>query len=450
MRLIVTSACLLLIAAASACAETLEDATEGERATLERLIAATDWPRRALATMRLERYDGAQSLAWLERLRRDRAWQVRCFALRALSVRAEDLAIDLDDESHPRVVRCGLRHGATLTTDRLERGIENLASSSDLDLRLLAVELAFAAGDEARFEEATDTLKAVVNRMSRGEAGALAPRLSILTHTRGLWRPFEWRRWILDKGRGLELRDAPRRDPAPPKLAGLSGERFAALEDYLDTLHRRPLDLAICLDCTSSMSDELAAAQGGVTDLLAFVGDVVGGLRFGVVGYRDRGSRFTTKAWDFTADPNEAREHLWQLTADGGGDSREAVFEAMQLAYGKLSWRWPNPPPVDEPATEGPRLVLIVIGDAPPHVGFGTKCAEMAEKAGALGLTTHAIEVAKEPVDHFDAIAKAGRGRLVRVDETDTLIPQIAGLAMGEAFAEELAEFFELYLELCR
>ena len=148
----------------------------------------------------------------------------------------------------------------------------------------------------------------------------------------------------------------------PSLLARLEPDQFAGLEDYMSKLSQRELDLAICLDCTASMSGEIGAAQGGIDDMMVFVGDVVASVRVGLVAYRDERDEFETKAWDFNSDIAKVRQQLWSLSADGGGDAPEAVYPAMKLACTQLNWR------------TSAEKVLVIVGDAPPHVGYGGMC----------------------------------------------------------------------------
>src|SRR5262245_47519615 len=63
----------------------LKDANETERATIDHLLTDSAWPRRAIGAVRLERYGCDESRAKLVQLLHDPAWQVRAFAIRALS-----------------------------------------------------------------------------------------------------------------------------------------------------------------------------------------------------------------------------------------------------------------------------------------------------------------------------------------------------------------------------
>ena len=94
----------------------------------------------------------------------------------------------------------------------------------------------------------------------------------------------------------------------------------------------------------------------------------------------------------------------------------------------------------------------MLIGDAPPHVGLGAPCIEMAARASRNGLTTHVIEADTRHVKHFAEIAEAGRGRCVSMPAGGdvSLIAEIAGLTLGERFETAMREFFQTYLALCR
>jgi len=422
----------------------LAAATTAERATLDRFMNASTWLRRAVAAMRLERYGDGESLALLQRLRGDPAWQVRAYAIRSLARRGVPEAEDwFADEQEPRVVRTLLRHRYTFDRGRLERGMRFLLRSNSFEDWMLAAELGAASGNEDLRELAKDTTRKIILRMDRAEGGALSARLAVLTGQPDLRRQYLWQDWLMKSGRRFDIVPAyaidEGRPAAPSLLATLPSDRFAALEDYMTQLKRKKLDLAICLDCTASMYSEIAEAQAGLDDLMLFVGDAVGELRVAVVAYRDRRDEFKTKAWDFTSDLDQARSQLWLLSADGGGDSPEAVHDALELAYTKLTWR----PESDK--------VLVLVGDAPPHLGLGTLCADMAGKAHELAqFKTHAIQAEGKPVKHFDEIAKAGGGKCITLEEDGALIAEITGLSIGDTFEPEFTEFFEVYLELCR
>jgi hypothetical protein len=291
---------------------------------------------------------------------------------------------------------------------------------------------------------ARETCKSVILKMNRVESGVLSPRLAAVTGQRDLRRFYEWKNWLMKSGRRFSVAPAFALEegvgPQPlSRIAQLESEQVAGIEAYMTTMAQTELDLAILLDCTASMFGEIAAAQAGVDDMMRFVSDIVASARIAVVGYRDDHDDWETRFWDFTSSIDEARQQLWTLTADGGGDHPEAVFPAMKLAFTKLTWR--------KESTK----VLVLVGDAPPHVGEGGLCVKLAERAKVeAGLITHVIQVEGKEVKHFPEIAKSGTGRCVTLEDDDRLIAEIAGLSLADRYEDELAEFFRTYLDLCR
>jgi Mg-chelatase subunit ChlD len=161
-----------------------------------------------------------------------------------------------------------------------------------------------------------------------------------------------------------------------------------------------------------------------------------------IVGFRDRGDEWQTMPWDFTADQKEAHSHLWKLSADGGGDEPEMVFDAMKIAYGRFAWR------------KEAQQVMVLVGDAPPHPGFGGQTVDMAKAAQARGITTYVISCRSpartEEVKHFPEIARMGGGRVIRLGEKSDLVAELAGIALSDTWHDQMVAVYERYLLLCR
>ena len=380
----------------------LVNAPSAEAEALNRLAMGAAWPSRALAVMRLERFDCAPSAARLESFLLDPSWRVRaytiaCLARRGVVIAPEKLAAERD----PRVVRAILRAQYPLDAKVRDARIAAAERSSKPVEAMIALEVLAALdtpNDNAVRERLDELLSRIVLRMSRAEAGALSRRLAEVTSGEDSGRDFRWREWYR-KNRskpGYRPCDLVPTSPAGERLvprnrvADLETDRFIAFEQYLAKVAERPMDLAILLDCTSSMWREIADAQGSIDDLVEFLGSVTKGVRIGIVGYRDKTDEWETKAWDFTASLEEARTRLWSLSADGGGDTPESVYTAMRLALTKFSWI-KDPSPNAANAPEPPIRACVIVGDAPPHPGEGNLCIDLAKKGLAAGVRFYGV-----------------------------------------------------------
>jgi Mg-chelatase subunit ChlD len=116
------------------------------------------------------------------------------------------------------------------------------------------------------------------------------------------------------------------------------------------------LDLAVVLDTTGSMGDEIAFLREELRAILDRVHAAHPGLslRVALVAYRDKGDEYVTRTFPFTGDLARLQRDLGGLSAGGGGDTPEAVEQALARAAA-LKWR---PDAVKS---------LLWVADAPPH-----------------------------------------------------------------------------------
>ncbi len=117
------------------------------------------------------------------------------------------------------------------------------------------------------------------------------------------------------------------------------------------------LDLAIVLDTTGSMGDELAYLKAEIRGIAETVRKKFPEVqqRFALVLYRDEGDEYVARRSDFTDSLGDFHMNLSAQSANGGGDYPEAVHKGLEEAN-QLRWR----------ETDTAR-VLFLIGDAPPH-----------------------------------------------------------------------------------
>jgi hypothetical protein len=492
----------------------LANAPADEAEALNRLSNAKSWPLRAFAVMRLERFDCEASAGRLLAMAGDNSWRVRsfafaCLARRGVAVPEDRLAAELD----PRVLRTILRGRYTLPQKSIDARIERCEESMNLIEATYALEClaALEKYDDKAIRERMDTLlDRIIFRMDRPQGGVLSPRLAAITGGPDSGRDYRWREWANKNKKKPGYEPAALVPVAPSstapggarlvernKIAALDSERFVALERYIASVGDRPMDLAILIDCTASMSKEIADAQSGLDDLVDFLGSVTKGVRIGLVGYRDRGDKWETRAWDFSSSLDEVRKNLWSLSAEGGGDEPESVLAAMKIALTKFAWL-PNPGSGTNAAE--PIRACVIVGDAPPHVGEGTACVDLAKRAFAKGVRFYGIVArdreanlkpedeegappkptkppedppAKAPKDRrpgqvepprappptmrkrpshtwFPEIAEAGGGRAEILKDRDSLVAEIAELTVADRYREEFADFFEAFRLLCR
>lgn len=116
------------------------------------------------------------------------------------------------------------------------------------------------------------------------------------------------------------------------------------------------LDVAIVLDTTGSMGDEIEFLRAEIVSIVQRVKRDAGNvdMRIGLIAYRDEGDAYVVKPLGMTNDAGAMRQLIGRLDADGGGDTPEAMDQALQAAT-RLQWR-----------PDAAKAVLLV-ADAPPH-----------------------------------------------------------------------------------
>ncbi|XP_013416697.1 uncharacterized protein LOC106178172 isoform X2 [Lingula anatina] len=216
------------------------------------------------------------------------------------------------------------------------------------------------------------------------------------------------------------------------------------------------LDLAFAMDCTGSMGSYIKQAQQNIRKI---VEDIVAAekadVHLALVEYRDHppeDTSFVTKVQDFTPSVSVMKKCLDACSAQGGGDTPEAVADALHQVL-KLSWR--------EEATK----ICVFIADAPPHGLSTSKFSDHFPKGCPDGLDpmeiTHQIAekgitiytVGCEPAvnqckDFFMAVAHTTGGQYVPLRNAALLAQVIIGGAQEEVTLQRhLAEVNEEVLQ---
>lgn len=118
----------------------------------------------------------------------------------------------------------------------------------------------------------------------------------------------------------------------------------------------RKLDLALVVDVTGSMSDELRYLQSELTAIVDALNKRHKGLdiRVGFTFYRDQGDDFVTRTFPFESDIEAAKRKIGAQSANGGGDYEEAMQDAL-IRAARQDWR------------DDAVKTLLLVADAPPH-----------------------------------------------------------------------------------
>jgi len=119
------------------------------------------------------------------------------------------------------------------------------------------------------------------------------------------------------------------------------------------------LDIALVLDTTGSMGDELEYLKVELRDIAEEVSRQFPDVdqRWGLVVYRDHHDAYTVRAEDLT-DVESMIDALGRQRAGGGGDFPEAMDLALERSE-QLSWR----------SDRNTARMVFLVADAPPHAG---------------------------------------------------------------------------------
>lgn len=140
------------------------------------------------------------------------------------------------------------------------------------------------------------------------------------------------------------------------RLSEDAGSQTVTIQSKAPTPLVTKLDLALVVDVTGSMSDELRYLQAELASIVSDLKERHSDLdiRVGFTFYRDKGDAFITRTFAFGSDIDAAQRHLAAQRAIGGGDYEEAMQDALIRAANQ-DWRG------DAVKT------LLLVADAPPH-----------------------------------------------------------------------------------
>jgi von Willebrand factor type A domain len=142
------------------------------------------------------------------------------------------------------------------------------------------------------------------------------------------------------------------------------------------------LDLAIVLDTTGSMGDEIRHLQAEIKGITGAIQEKFPDvqMRFALVLYRDDGDEYVTRGFDFTRSLDEFHKNLSAQRAAGGGDYPEAVHRGLEDAA-QLRWR----------ENSETACLMFLVGDAPPHAQHMARTMKAVDALRKKGVAIYPV-----------------------------------------------------------
>ena len=193
---------------------------------------------------------------------------------------------------------------------------------------------------------------------------------------------------------------------------------------------RPRVEVAFVLDTTGSMAGLIEGAKAKIWDTanLIISAEPTPDIRFGLIGYRDRGDAYITEFHDLTDDIDAIYGHLRGFGADGGGDGPESVNQALNEAVTRMSWS----------DGDGVLRIIFLVGDAPPHMDYADDVAYTlsVEQATERGIVVNAIQCGTwaETTQVWQQIAQLGNGEYAAIGQSGDVV------VIATPFDEQLAE----------
>lgn len=151
----------------------------------------------------------------------------------------------------------------------------------------------------------------------------------------------------------------------------------------------KTLDFMIMCDTTGSMWDELDYLKAELKDVVTRIKNENSNIptRLSVNFYRDEGDEYVVREFPFTPDLDAAVNAISQQSANGGGDTPEAVHTALESAINSHDW--------DENSVK----IMFLVLDAPPHddIQIIDQTVKLVKQAAEKGIRI--IPVASSGID---------------------------------------------------
>jgi hypothetical protein len=188
-----------------------------------------------------------------------------------------------------------------------------------------------------------------------------------------------------------------------PGLLPTTDDEHASAHGEFSQIHgaRETLDIALVIDTTGSMGDEIRYLQ---SEFLALSSAIEAKYpnstqRWSLVVYRDVGDDYVTQSYDFREDAADFRSKLALQSAGGGGDFPEAPDAAL-AAMAQLSWR----------TDQNTARLAFWVADAPHHDDKAP--AMLAALRAARSIDVHIYPVASSGINELTELTMRSAAQL--------------------------------------
>lgn len=185
---------------------------------------------------------------------------------------------------------------------------------------------------------------------------------------------------------------------ASMQIAGVSSGNWRSLQKSAAKGPHDAIQVALVIDTTGSMGDELDYLQAELRSMVKEVNRTSPTVKkeFAIIVYRDEGDAYVTRGLNFTSDMNEVQSFIDRQDAAGGGDYPEAVHTALEETWRRLSWS-------SRPRTA---KMAFLVADAPAHDDQMSETFRAVEKLADTGIVLYPV-AASGVMDAAEAMMRA-------------------------------------------
>ncbi len=190
------------------------------------------------------------------------------------------------------------------------------------------------------------------------------------------------------------------------------------------------IEVCFVLDTTGSMGGLIAGAKQKIWAVanMMISGKPKPEIHIGLIGYRDKGDAYVTKTYPLSEDIDDIYAKLTAFQAQGGGDTPEAVNQALHEAVHKMKWS----------KSKDVLKVIFLVGDAPPHMDYkqDVKYTVTCEQAAKSDIIINTIQCGRmaSTTPIWKEIAAKAEGKFNQILQDGGV------LAMATPFDKEIAK----------